>query len=217
MPVKVLLADDHRLLREGLRSLLESEDGIDVVGEAANGKEALQFSRQCLPDVVLMDIAMPEMNGIEATRLLTSELPTVRVLALSMESDRRFVVEVLKAGACGYLLKDCPAEELIKAIRIIASGETYLASRITQVVIKDFLQRIPDEMAAGTLSTISTREREVLKLIASGKSAKEIAFDSNVSIKTIETQRQMIMKKLNLFSIAELTKYAVREGLTSLN
>ncbi len=216
MGLSVLLADDHRIMRQGLRNLLEQDPGLTVSGEAGNGLEAIELARELRPQVVVMDLVMPEMNGIEATRQITREMPDVHILALSMEADRRFVVEALKAGANGYMLKDCTFEELVTAIRTVAGDETYLGPRISHLLVKEYLQRVPEDGAAESLDKLSPREREVLQLIADGQSTKEIAFHYDVSLKTVETQRQQVMKKLNLFSIAELTKYAVREGLTSL-
>ena len=215
MTLKILIADDHTIVREGLRVLIEKEDDMTVTAEAATGAEAIRLARDCCPDVIVMDISMPDINGIDATRSIMAESTKVRVVALSMESDRRFVVEVLKAGANGYVLKDSAFGELATAIRAVAAGETYLAPRITSVLIKEYLQRIPDEVSA-TYETLSPREREILQLIAGGSNAKEIAFSFGVSVKTVENQRHSIMKKLDLFSIAELTKYAVRQGLSSL-
>jgi DNA-binding NarL/FixJ family response regulator/signal transduction histidine kinase len=215
MRLKILIADDHTIVREGLRSLLEHEPDMDVVGEAGTGAAALHLARELRPDVIVMDIAMPDMNGIEATRQIVGERSDVRVLALSMESDRRFVVEVLKAGAAGYVLKDSAFSELATAIRTVAANEPYLGPRITELIIREFLQRIP-ENAPLSCDSLTPREREILQLITDGKNAKEIAFVFNVSLKTVENQRHSIMKKLDLYSIAELTKYAVREGLTSL-
>jgi len=213
--VHVLLADDHRIVRDGLKALLEQEPDLEVVAEAGTGRDTVELVRTHVPDVVVMDITMPDMNGIDATRVIAAEHPEVKVLALSMEGDRRFVVEVLKAGASGYVLKDSAFDELAAAIRAVAANEPYLGPRITEVIIREYLQKIPSE---GTLTsdTLTQREREVLQLIADGKSAKEIAFTFKVSLKTVENQRHSIMKKLGLYSIAALTKYAVREGLSSL-
>ena len=215
MSLRVLLADDHTIVREGLRALLEKEPDLTVVAEAGTGAAALELSRKLRPDVVVMDISMPDMNGIDATRQVTTDMPDVRVLALSMESDRRFIVEVLKAGALGYVLKDAAFAELATAIRAVAAGETFLGQRITALLVKEYLQRIPEE-APTTYDSLTPREREILQMIADGRNTKEVAFAFNVSIKTVENQRHTIMKKLNLYSIAELTKYAIREGLTSL-
>ena len=215
MSLKILVVDDHTIVREGSRALIDKEADMKVVAEAGTGAEAILIARDCSHDVIVMDISMPDMNGIDATRLILQECPGSRILALSMEADRRFVVEVLKAGASGYLLKDVVFAELATAIRTVAAGEPYLAPRVTEVIVKEYLQRIPLEESL-TCKTLTPREREILQMIADGKSAKEIAHSSNVSIKTIETQRSSIMQKLGLFSIASLTKYAIREGLTSL-
>ncbi|GAM11748.1 oxygen regulatory protein NreC [Geobacter sp. OR-1] len=216
MSIRLLLADDHAIFRDGLRALIDREMDMEVTGEAGNGIEAVRLAREQLPDLVVMDISMPEMNGIEATRKIRSEHPEIKVLALSMESDRRFIVEVLDSGASGYVLKDAPFTELADAIRIVAANETYLGPRITELIIKDYLQRIPDKLPL-TFESLTNREREIIQMIADGRSTKEIATHFAISIKTIEVHRHAIMKKLNLYSVAELTKYAVREGLTSLN
>lgn len=216
MNLSILLADDHTIVREGLKALLEKENDLIVVAEAENGRIALEKARQCRPDIAVMDISMPEMNGIEATRHIVAELPDTRVLALSMETDRRFVVEVLKSGATGYVLKDAAFSELALAIRRVAANETFLSSRISDLLIREFIQKIPEETAI-TYQILTPRERSLVQLIAEGKPMKEIAFSFDVSLKTLENQRYTLMKKLNLYSIAELTKYAVREGLTTLH
>ena len=215
MNIRVVLVDDHQIFREGLRSLLATEQDMKVVGEASTGVEALHVVASTDCDVVLMDISMPEMNGIEATRQLLAEYPNIKVLILSMEADRRFIVEVLGSGACGYVQKDTAFTELATAIRASFSGETYLGPRISELIIKDYIQRIPAELPL-TYDCLTPREREMLKLVADGKNSKELAHEFGISIKTVEVHRHSIMKKLNLFSIAELTKYAIREGLTSI-
>lgn len=215
MSIKVQLVDDHKIMREGLKSLLDRAADIEVVAQAANGIEALQRAEECCPDVVVMDLTMPEMGGIEATRRIVAAHPEIKVLALSMIQDKSCVVESLKAGAKGYLIKDCAGEELLGAIRTLAAGESYLCTRITELVIRDFTQLVAESPSQST-TNLSKREQEVLQLIADGKNTKEIAYMFGVSIKTVDVQRSNIMKKLNLYSIAELTKYAVREGLTSI-
>jgi DNA-binding NarL/FixJ family response regulator len=213
--IKVVIADDHAIFREGLCSLLNKEADINVVGEAATGIEAVALCRELHPDVVVMDIVMPEMSGIEATRTILAEDRNVRVLALSMESDRRFIVEVLESGACGYVLKDAFYAELADAVRRVFKGETYLGPRISELIIRDYMERVPDGLPLN-FTSLTDRERALVQLIASGRSTKEIAAEFGISIKTVEVHRQNVMKKLKLFSIAELTKYAVREGLSSL-
>jgi two-component system response regulator NreC len=215
MSTRVLIADDHKIFREGLRALLEKQRGIEVVAEAKDGLEAVRFAQKLIPDVVIMDVAMPEKNGIEATRETLEVLPKTKVIALSMHSDRRFVLQMLKAGAVGYLLKDSAFEELAAAIQAVASGQTYLSPKITDVVIKEYLHS-QARSEASVFTILTHREREVLQLLAEGKSTKEIAATLHVSVKTIETHRQQVMDKLDIHSVAELTKYAIREGLTSL-
>jgi len=216
MTIRVMIADDHKIMLAGLRSLLEKQSGIDVVGEAENGRKAVQMAREIKPDVVVMDVSMPDLNGIEATTQINESLPETRVIALSMHSDKRFVMGMLRAGAAGYLLKDCASQELANAITQVAGGKKYLSPEITGVVIDDFLQGGSAEEDKSVTSVLSAREREVLQLIAEGWSTKQIASHLYVSIKTIETHRRQIMKKLDLHSIADLTKYAIREGLTSV-
>jgi DNA-binding NarL/FixJ family response regulator len=215
MGIRILITDDHPIFREGLRGLLEKEPDMEVAGEAGNGIEAVKLADELQPDVIIMDLNLPEMNGIEATRKILEMHPATRVLALSLAADRRFIVEVLEAGATGYVLKDSFFAELAGAIRTVASGETYLGPKITELIIKDYLQRVPQNLPL-TCTLLTPRERELLQLIADGRNTKEIASTFGISIKTIEVHRHNIMKKLNLYSIAELTKYAVREGLTSL-
>jgi len=215
MSIKILIADDHQIVRQGLRSLIEKASGMTVVAEAENGREAVQLAQQKRPDVVIMDISMADLNGMEATRQVIAALPKVKVIALSMHSDNRFVRGMLDAGASGFLLKDCAFEELDGAIRAVTANKTYLSPGITGIVIEGYLGFSPaDELSASSLLT--AREREVLQLLAEGGSTREIASRLCVSIKTVETHRQRIMEKLKIRSIAELTKYAIREGLTSL-
>ena len=215
MSVKIILADDHRIMREGLRALLEKEAGIEVIAEADNGRTTVELSRELNPDVVVIDIGMPDLNGIDATRQIVSESPAVKVIALSMHSDRKFVREMLSAGASGYLLKDSAFEELGIALTTVINNQTYLSPKIANTVVKDYLGKVePKESKVSP--ALTKREREVLQLIAEGKTTKDIASQLYVSIKTIETHRKQIMDKVGLNSVAELTKYAIREGLTSL-
>jgi len=215
MSIKIILADDHKIIREGLHALLEKNQGMEVVAEAQDGLTTVRLAKKLLPDIVIMDIGMPDMNGINATRQIISETKDIRVIALSMHSDRRFVLQMLKAGASGYLLKDSAFEELELAIMTVMSGQPYLSPKITDVVIKEYIHNIPANETTA-FSALTAREREVLQLLAEGKTTRQIAAYLNISVKTIETHRQQVMEKLNMHSIAELTKYAIREGLTSL-
>ena len=215
MSIRVLIADDHTILRQGLKSLLKNEPDIEVIAEAANGLEAILLARELSPDVIVMDMTMPEVNGIEASRQILEDNPAIRIIILSMVLDQACVAEALKTGAMGYVLKDCASDELVTAIRTANGGFPYLCREITALVIKDYTQG-DDERSSVNQSPLSKRELEVLRLVADGKNSKEIAFQFGVSVKTVEVQRLNIMKKLNLYSVAELTKYAVREGLSSI-
>ncbi|MCX7047875.1 MAG: response regulator transcription factor [Candidatus Sumerlaeota bacterium] len=214
MQITILLADDHEIFRSGLRSLIEKEHGLKVIGEAENGQMAIHLARELKPDVVVMDIGMPDMNGIEATRQITASVSGVKVLALSMHTDKRFVKGMLKAGASGYMLKDGAFEELIHAIRLVTSNRIYLSPGISSVLLDAV--RHPFQDGGPALPLLTAKEREVLQLVAEGKSTKEIASQLDVSVKTTETHRQHIMEKLDIHNVADLTKYAVREGLTSV-
>jgi len=213
--IKILLADDHKITRQGLRLLLEKESDMEVVAEADQGRAAVQLAGELKPDVVIMDVSMPDLNGMEATRQIVGKIENVKVIALSMHSDNLFVTEMLKSGVSGYLLKDCAFEELASAIRSVVSGKTYLSPSISDVVVNGYLHRLSKAEAAGS-DILSNREREVLQMIAEGKSTKQVALKLHISVKTVETHRRKIMNKLNIFSVAELTKYAIRKGLTSL-
>jgi DNA-binding NarL/FixJ family response regulator len=212
---RIILADDHKITRQGLRSLLEKQSDMEVVAEAQEGRDAVRLARELVPDIVIMDVSMPDLNGMEAARQITGELPNVKIIALSMHSDALFVTEMLKSGASGYLLKDCAFEELERAIRTVVAGKTYLSPSISGLVVNDYVHRLTrtDSFASGTLTG---REREVLQLLAEGKSTKRIALELHISAKTVETHRRQIMDKLDIHSIAELTKYAIRKGFTSL-
>ncbi len=216
MTIRVILADDHKIMREGLRALLEKQQNFEVVAEAENGLDAVQLTKKLRPHIVIMDIGMPGLNGIEATRQIIADVPSTKVIALSMHSDKRFVIEMLKAGVSAYLIKDSASEELASAIRTVLVNKPYLSPKITGVVLKDYLNTLSKtEPSAFTLLT--PREREVLQLIAEGRTTKQIATVLFVSVKTVDTHRQQLMEKLNLRSVAELTKYAIREGLTSVD
>jgi DNA-binding NarL/FixJ family response regulator len=215
MSIKILLADDHAIIRQGLHALLEKEPQMEVVGEAEDGRKALCLAQELVPDIIVMDITMPNLNGIDATHEIVSKFPEVKVIALSMHSNKRFVAGMLKAGASGYILKECLFDEFVQAIRTVVDGGTYLSPRITGVVVSDYVEHLSTAVNS-QLATLTDREHEVLQLLAEGKGTKQIALELHVSPKTIEANRHNIMEKLDIHSIAELTKYAIREGLTSL-
>ncbi len=216
MSISVLLVDDHLIMREGLKLLLSKATDVVVVAEASDGKEAILKAKDCLPDVVVMDLTMPVMGGIEAARHMVEARPDIKILVLSMVADENCVLESLKAGVKGYLLKDCAAEDLVRAIRIVADGQSYLCKKITDIVIKGYTKNNAEE-ATPAMSTLSKRELEVLRLIAEGRNTKEIAFAFSVSIKTVEAQRKNVMIKLDLHNVAELTRYAICKGIVSIN
>jgi DNA-binding NarL/FixJ family response regulator len=215
MSTRILLADDHRILRQGLRSLITSERDFELVGEAEDGRAAVEMAERLTPHVIVMDIGMPGLNGIEATRQIIDRQPGVRVIALSAYADRRLIAEILKAGACGYLLKESAFEELVEAIRTAAAKRVYLSPKIASELVEDYV-RMSKAPGPSVFDSLSPREREVLQLIAEGHSTKEVARVLKVSVKTVETHRRQLMNKLELFSVAELTRYAIREGLVSL-
>lgn len=216
MKIRILLADDHQIMREGLKALLEKHSSMEVIAEAENGIQTLEIARREKPDVIIMDIAMPDINGIEATRQLKSEMKDIKIVALSMHSDRRFVTEILKAGASAYVLKQSAFEDLEKAIKTVMVNRTFLSADILETVVGDYVSRLT-KSEYEAYRQLSDRERQVLQLIAEGNSTKEIAYKLHVSVKTIESHRQNIMTKLSIHNLAGLTKFAVREGLTSLD
>jgi len=215
MAIKVLLVDDHKILREGLKALLKGVADLEVVGEASDGREAIETAALCRPDVIVMDLVMPVMNGIEACQRIIAQFPSTAVLILSSSQDRANVTAALKAGARGYLGKECIVAELEKGIRAVATGKSYLDPRITELLINMYTQKNSQD-ALGNFVVLSRREQDVLRHTADGRNTKDIAFTLSISVKTVETHRLNIMKKLNLNSVAGLTKYAVREGLSAL-
>ena len=215
METRILIADSHRIVREGICSLLDNEDDIEIVGQADDGRIAIQLAQELRPDVIIMDTSMPSLNGIEATRKIVHESPGVKVIALSSHSDRRSVCEMLKAGASGYLPKTCAFEELLCAIRNVVLDRNYLSSQISTLVVNEYVRHTVNQ-GESAYSVLTEREREVLQLIAEGRSTKEIARELHVSTKTIEWHRSQLMKKLHIESIADLVKYAISEGLTSV-
>ena len=215
MTIRILLADDHKMVLDGLGNLIKKQTDMEVVAEARTGRMAVKQAVKLSPNVVVLDISMPDMNGIDATRKVIAEVPGVKVIALSMHSDRRFVCGMLEAGASGYLLKDCAFDELATAIRTVIKNQTYLSPKIAHIVVENVTKK-PANQDSIFSKTITHREREVLQLLSEGMSTKEIAAHLQVSVKTVETHRKRIMEKLNIKSIAGLTRYAVKEGLVSL-
>lgn len=214
MTIKILLADDHKIVFDSLKSLLDRQPDMEVVGGAENGRVAVEQVHELKPDVVIMDVTMPNLNGIEATRQITGQYPEIKVVALSMHADKQFVTGILSAGASGYLTKNCSFDELVKAVRLVAENKKYLCPDVTSIVIEESLSALSHE-ASSSLDLLSTREREIMQLLAEGKTIKEIAEQLFLSIKTIYTHRNQIMKKLQVKNMAELTKLALRDGLIS--
>ena len=216
--IKVVIAEDHTIVRKGLCALLQGEPDIEVVGEAENGREAIKIVEKLLPDVVVMDIAMPGLNGLETTRQLTKKFPKLKILILTMHDNEEYIFETLRAGAAGYLIKRSAPNELISAIQSVFRGESFLSPAVSKKVIEGFVQSggsaAKEDADYGRLTT---REREILQLIAEGNALREIASLLHISIKTVESHKAHIMEKLNLRSIAELTQYAIRKGLIHLD
>lgn len=217
MPINILIVDDHRLFRQGLCALLSEHNDINVIGEAGDGHAAIKQARKHQPDIMLMDINMPILNGIEATRQLKAEIPDIKVIALSMHSGREFVQKMFGAGSSGYLLKDCHFDELFEAVSIVNSGRSYISPSLADTLIEDYLLQLSDKAGLpNSTAVLSRREREILQLIAEGWATAKIADKLCISIKTVETHRRNIMQKLSLFTVAELTKYAIAQGITFL-
>ncbi|HBG27195.1 MAG: hypothetical protein A2Y10_07470 [Planctomycetes bacterium GWF2_41_51] len=213
MSIKIVLADDHTILRQSLAKSFKEEDDIEIVGQAKDGRSTLDLVRQLQPDLVVMDIEMPDLNGIEATHRIMKECPQVKVLGLSMHSNDKYIREMFRAGASGYLLKNCPFEELVKAVRTILRGKTFIGSSVGDLIIREYVS-LPDKDQSA-FSILSEREREVLQLLAEGQTTKQIARMLHISPKTVEGHRLRMMEKLGIDSIAKLTKYAIQEGMTA--
>ena len=215
MDLRVVLADDHGILREGIRRALEDEPGIEVVGEAKDGREAVRTVLEQSPDLVIMDISMPGLNGIDASQQILKDNPDVKILILSMYSDQFYVERALKAGVSGYVLKNSVISEVVSAIRVLSKGKVYLSPDIAGILVDDYVARVPEKKEPGTPS-LTPREREVIQLLVEGLSSKEIAASLNLSERTVDSHRKNIMRKLDLHSLPQLTKFALREGFTSL-
>ncbi len=211
----ILIADDHQVLRSGLRVLFEKQDDMKVVAEASNGREAIELANQWVPDVALIDISMPDLNGVEASKRMLHDNPDIKIIALSMHKGAEFVEKMFLAGACGYLVKHGDFDEVIKAVRDVLDGDYYLSEQIENVSISNIFEQNRGQKKSGR-SILTPREREILQLIAESKNTKQISQICNISVKTVETHRMHIMKKLGIDNLPGLTKYAIREGITTL-
>jgi DNA-binding NarL/FixJ family response regulator len=212
--LNIIIADDHGIVRQGLKRLIQEHPGMKVVGEAGDGRMAIKLAKELIPDLIIMDISMPDLNGIEAARLILKQNPAIKIIALSMHLEKRFVIEMLKAGALGYILKSCLFDEVLKAIEIVRKNDYYLSPKITDVVIEDYIreQSLP---VKSLVDGLAAREREIIRFAAEGLTTKQIALRLNISPKTVDANRRQVMAKLGIDNIAQLTKYAIREGLTS--
>jgi DNA-binding NarL/FixJ family response regulator len=215
MKIKIIIADDHKILRQGLKTLLEQHDEFQVIGEAENGDELVKLTKKLMPDIVVLDIGMPVMNGIQAAHHISKNVPKTKMIALSMHSDQQYVIKMLQAGASSYILKDCAFEELIDAVHDVILGKVYLGKDIIGEVVTDYAHKLRDGDFSDS-SVLTSREIEILRLISEGKKTIETAKILNISAKTVESHRRNIMDKLDINSIAGLTKHALREGLTTL-
>ena len=213
--LRILLADDHIVMRTGLRALLERQSNLEVVGETENGRETVALAASLRPDVVVMDVGMPVLNGIEATQTIVTQCPTIAVVILSMHADESYVMRALKAGARAYLLKDSAAEDLIGAIQAISQGKSFFSPKVSRILAEDYIRVLKQKGAVDTYDLLTSREREILQLLAEGRANKEVATALNISAYTVETHRSHILQKLNLHNSAELVLYAVRKGIIS--
>lgn len=213
--IRVLLAEDHTIVRKGLRSLLDAEAGIEVVGEADDGRQAVEKARQSLPDLVLMDITMPVLNGLEATRQIKKLLPQTRVLVLTVHTSEEYIIQILQAGASGYVIKHAAVEELIAAITAVSQGATFISPSLPGASVESYSRQVEAIAAKDGYARLTDREREVLQLVAEGRSNRAIAQLLHITVKTVETHRSHVMEKLNIRSTAELTRYAIRKGVIS--
>jgi len=215
MTYNILLADDHTIFRDGLKALIEKHKDLKIVAQASNGRQAIRLANQLIPDLAIIDISMPDLNGFEATKAILKKIPQMKIIALSMHSHRQFIEEMFKAGASAYLLKDCAIDELTKAIRLVMKGQSYISPAVKTISHRDLFRSLKNT-GTPTRDSLTTRQREILQLLTEGKSTKQIAATCHISAKTVETHRAHIMKKLNIHNLSDLTKYALREGITSL-
>jgi DNA-binding NarL/FixJ family response regulator len=216
MATKILIADNHGILRQGISALIEKHSDMEVVGQADNGLTVVELARELQPDVVLMDVSMPKLNGIEATRQIKSELPDIKVLALSVHAKREFVLDMVRAGVSGYMLKECVFDDLVHAIEVIVAGQSYLSPQIATIVLEGITKDSVFGIVDSDSKALTPRENQILQLLTEGNSAKQIASQLGLSVKTVEATRRQIMEKTEVDNLADLTKYAIREGLTTV-
>ncbi len=216
MSIRILVADNHGILRQGIQVLIEKHSDMEVVGQADNGLTAVEMARELQPDVVLMDVTMPVLNGIEATRQIKSELPEVKILALSVHAKGEFVLDMVKAGVSGYMLKECVLDDLIQAINTVVAGQSYLSPQIASIVLEGITKDSIFDITGNRHKLLSPREKQILQLLTEGRTTKQIAPQLGLSVKTIEANRRQIMEKTNVDNLADLTKYAIRQGLTTV-
>ncbi len=215
MSIRILVADNHGILRQGITALIEKQSDMEVIGEADNGLTAVKMARELRPDVVLMDVSMPVLNGIEATRQIKSELPEVKILALSVHAKREFVLDMVKAGVSGYMVKECVLDDLVRAVKAVMNNQSYLSPQIASIVLEGITKNNIFDVTSNRYELLSPRDKQILQLLTEGRTAKQISSQLGLSVKTIESNRRQIMEKTEVDNLADLTKYAIRQGLTT--